>query len=79
MTYMSRPDAVGKNNGATLRAQFQAVFSTPGVDTVIISSWNEWASIRLPDQVGGDPNRAAYTDTYNEEYNRDIEPQDGGK
>lgn len=73
INYMTKDSAVWKNNGATLKSQFSSVFANPWIDTVIISSWNEWASIRLQDIF--EPEKAAYTDTYDENRNRDIEPQ----
>jgi hypothetical protein len=33
---------VGKKNGETFKTQFATVFANPGIDTVLISSWNEW-------------------------------------
>lgn len=77
MTYMTRDTAVWKNNWETFKSQFASVFAYAGIDTVVISSWNEWASIRLQDVF--DNSKAAYTDTYDEERNRDIEPQSWGK
>jgi len=61
----------------TFKSQFSSVFANPWIDTVLISSWNEWASIRLQNIF--DTSKAAYTDTFNEDKNRDIEPQDWWK
>jgi Rps23 Pro-64 3,4-dihydroxylase Tpa1-like proline 4-hydroxylase len=74
---MTNPNTVtAKKRGQTLKNQFQAVFNNPSADTVIISSWNEWGSIRLQNVF--DRSKAAYTDTFDVEHNRDIEPEDGG-
>ncbi len=69
-TYMSNTStATGRNHGITFYNQWKNAFAAkPKV--VTISWWNEWAAQR---QSNG-----AFTDAYNTEYSRDIEPMSGG-
>ena len=39
-----------------------------------VAWWNEWAAQRLEVE----PGKYIFTDTYNQEYSRDIEPMEGG-
>jgi len=72
-TYMSNTaTAVGRNHGITFYNQWKTAFKYhPKV--VTITWWNEWAAQRL--YVN---NTYVFTDNYNQEYSRDIEPMEGG-
>lgn len=69
-TYMSNTStATGRNHGITFYNQWKNAFAArPKVIT--ITWWNEWAAQR---QENGH-----FTDAYNTEYSRDIEPMVGG-
>ena len=69
-TYMSNTaTATGRNHGITFYNQWKNAFAAkPKV--VTITWWNEWAAQRQPN--------GAFTDAYNTEYSRDIEPMSGG-
>ena len=69
-SYMSNTSsATGRKNGKTFYEQWLTAFKYhPKV--VTITWWNEWGAIHL----GG----GRYTDLYNTEYSRDIEPMKGG-
>ena len=69
-TYMSNTStATGRNPGITFYNQWKNAFAAKP-QVVTISWWNEWAAQR---QSNG-----AFTDAYNTEYSRDIEPMSGG-
>ncbi|MBP5311254.1 MAG: hypothetical protein J6112_00265 [Clostridia bacterium] len=71
-TYMSMPTAHGRQGGRFFNQQWKNAFSVhPKIITV--TWWNEWcAQLYYIDGVG-----YVFTDDFNEEYSRDIEPQDG--
>jgi hypothetical protein len=73
-THITESTGVGKKNGETFKTQFSTVFANPGVDTVLISSWNEWMGQKFV--IDG---RITYTDSFDEDKNRDIEPQEWWK
>jgi hypothetical protein len=71
-TYMSEPTAHGRNHGIMWYTQWHYAFQMrPKI--VGVAWWNEWAAQRL--LVNG---KYIFTDTYNQEYSRDIEPMEGG-
>ena len=72
-TYMSHtngPDAsIGRRDGKTFYEQWKNAFKYhPKI--VTITWWNEWCALNL--------GNGTYTDLYNQEYSRDIEPMEGG-
>ncbi|MBP1587661.1 MAG: hypothetical protein ILO53_04570 [Clostridia bacterium] len=71
-TYMSLPSAHGRNGGRFFNAQWQNAFKIhPKIVTV--TWWNEWcAQLYQVDGVG-----FIFTDNFNPEYSRDIEPVKG--
>lgn len=80
-TYMSVDTATPKYGGETFRKQFQTLFDNPQADIATITGWNEWIAQRQPCSAGGacdcatSPN-GCFIDTWDSEYNRDIEPAD---
>jgi hypothetical protein len=93
-TYMSdTTQAVPKFNGRTLLRQLETAYNHPEVPVITITGWNEWVALRFCPPVNGVndlstnctagndtlPNgNKVFIDTYNVDYNRDIEPG-GGK
>lgn len=73
----SPSSAVPKLNGRTLIRQLQTAYLHPEVPIVTITGWNEWIAQRqFP---GGKfehfPNgNKVFVDSYNNQYNRDLEP-----
>jgi hypothetical protein len=66
-------DAVGRNKGKTWYVQwYYAFMMRPKI--VTLTWWNEWTAQRL--NIGG--GLYAFTDNFNAEYSRDIEPMEGG-
>ena len=72
-TYMSQPTAHGRQGGRFWNGQWKNVFAVhPKIVTV--TWWNEWcAQEYYVDGVG-----YIFTDNFNQEYSRDIEPMEGG-
>ena len=71
-TYMSRPTAHGRQHGMFWYAQWAYAFDVhPKI--VTLTWWNEWTAQRL--RIDGE---YVFTDNYNQEYSRDIEPMEGG-
>ena len=80
--------AVPKFNGKTFARQFQTVFDSPSVPVVIITGWNEWVVQRgcydANDIPTADNSKCVvdsfpdgskiFTDEYDIEYSKDIEP-----
>lgn len=72
-TYMSEPTAHGRNGGIFWYCQWYYAFEVhPKV--VGLTWWNEWTAQRY--EVS--PGKFIFTDAYNQEYSRDIEPMEGG-
>ena len=72
-TYMSASTAHGRDGGLFWYAQWLTAFEHhPKI--VTLTWWNEWTAQRL--DIGG--GQYAFTDNYNEDYSRDIEPMEGG-
>ncbi len=71
-TYMSVPTAHGRQGGRFFYQQWYNAFNVhPKIVTV--TWWNEWCvQLYYVDGVG-----YIFTDDFNEEYSRDIEPEDG--
>ena len=68
-TYMSvTRTAKGRRGGKTFNEQWQTAFKYQPI-AVTITWWNEWAA----QYINGN-----FTDLYNQEYSRDIEPMKGG-
>lgn len=66
------PNAIGRQNGATFHTQWQNAFNVrPKI--VVLAWWNEWVA-----QNYGTTSSPTFTDNYNQEYSRDIEPMSGG-
>ena len=71
-SYMSKKSAQGREHGMFMYAQWYNAFQfRPKV--VTITWWNEWAAQRIV--IDGETH---FTDNYNQEYSRDIEPMKGG-
>lgn len=71
-TYMSEPTAHGRNHGIMWYTQWHYAFEVrPKI--VGVAWWNEWAAQRL--LING---KYVFTDTYDQEHSRDIEPMEGG-
>lgn len=64
------PTAVPKFNGMTFLRQMETA-RTSGRQYVMITGWNEWVVQRTSWTGYGD---RLFTDQYNDEYNRDLEP-----
>ena len=78
-THMSNTStATGRNGGKTWYNQWVNVFKNhPKV--VTITWWNEWGGERQANGTNYCPTTGAcFTDNYNQEYSRDIEPMKGG-
>ncbi len=73
-TYMSVPSAHGRMGGSHWFKQWYNAF-TIRPKIVTLTWWNEWTAQRLPAPDGGG---YIFTDNYNQEYSRDIEPMEGG-
>ena len=73
-TYMSNLNtAHGRQGGMFWYAQWLTAFEyRPKI--VTLTWWNEWTAQRLRDPDGN----YVFTDNYNEDYSRDIEPMEGG-
>ncbi len=70
---MTNSGALGRHGGRTWYIQWYYAFMVrPKVLT--LTWWNEWCAQRLP--IGN--NYYAFTDNYNADYSRDIEPMEGG-
>ncbi len=72
-TYMSAPTAHGRKGGSYWFKQWYNAF-TIRPKIVTLTWWNEWAAQRI--EVS--PGVFHFTDNYNQEYSRDIEPMEGG-
>ena len=71
-TYMSEPTAHGRKGGTFWYCQWYYAFEVhPKI--VTLTWWNEWTVQRL--NIDG---KYVFTDNYNREYSRDIEPMEGG-
>ncbi len=71
-TYMSMPSAHGREGGFFWFRQWYHAFDVrPKI--VTLTWWNEWTAQRF--DVDGKPH---FTDNYNQNYSRDIEPMTGG-
>ncbi len=72
-TYMSLPTAHGREGGLFWFKQWSYAFrARPKI--VTLTWWNEWCAQRL--EIA--PGVYEFTDNYNREYSRDIEPMEGG-
>ncbi len=72
-TYMSLPTAHGREGGVFWYKQWYSAFQIrPKI--VTLTWWNEWTAQRL--EVS--PGFYQFTDNYNQNYSRDIEPMEGG-
>ena len=66
-------DAIGRKQGKTWYVQWYYAFMMhPKI--VTLTWWNEWTAQKL--DIGG--GKYAFTDNFNAEYSRDIEPMEGG-
>ncbi len=73
-TYMSELSAHGRMGGSHWFKQWYNAFAIrPKI--VTLTWWNEWTAQRLPNPNG---DGYIFTDNYNQEYSRDIEPMEGG-
>lgn len=78
-TYMSKTNtAIGRNGGKTFYEQWKRAFEHhPKV--VTLTWWNEWIAQRFEVDTDNDGKMENhFTDNYNIEYSRDIEPMEGG-
>lgn len=71
--YMSESSAYGRNHGIFMYHQWANAFDYRP-KAITITWWNEWCAIMLLDREGN----KRFTDNYNQEYSRDIEPMKGG-
>ena len=72
-TYMSESTAHGRKGGTFWYCQWYYAFEVhPKI--VTLTWWNEWTVQRI--EIS--PGRYIFTDNYNQEYSRDIEPMEGG-
>ncbi len=72
-TYMSAPTAHGREGGLFWFKQWYYAFEVkPKI--VTLTWWNEWTAQRL--EIS--PGQYHFTDNYNADYSRDIEPMEGG-
>ena len=71
-SYMSDEKEMCRKRGATFYNQWKNAFNSKS-KVVTITWWNEWTAIAL--NVGG---QVKFTDNYNQECSRDIEPMSGG-
>ena len=72
-TSMGPGDAVGRREGKTWYVQWYYAFQVrPKI--VTLTWWNEWCAQRL--DIGN--GQIAFTDNFNADYSRDIEPMEGG-
>ncbi len=73
-TYMSDSSAHGRMGGSHWFMQWYNAFCIrPKI--VTLTWWNEWTAQRLPNPAGSG---YVFTDNYNQEYSRDIEPMTDG-
>ncbi len=72
-TYMSAPTAHGREGGLFWFKQWYYAFEVKP-KFVTLTWWNEWAAQRL--EIS--PGVYHFTDNYNADYSRDIEPMEGG-
>lgn len=72
-SYMSLPSAHGRNHGIFMYHQWANAFEYRP-KAITITWWNEWCAVMMMDNEG---NRL-FTDNYNQEFSRDIEPMKGG-
>lgn len=71
-TYMSKKSAQGREHGIFMHTQWYNAFQyRPKI--VTLTWWNEWAAQRIVDD-----GESHFTDNYNQEYSRDLEPMKGG-
>jgi hypothetical protein len=70
------PDAV--NYGLNFEEQWaRARLFDP--EYIFVCGWNEWVAMRYPNLMNWYPiDRAAFPDTFNQLYSRDVEPMTGG-
>ncbi len=71
-TYMSMPTAHGRRGGTFWFQQWYNAFKVHP-KFITLTWWNEWTAQRFDVQGG-----IHFTDNYNQEYSRDIEPMEGG-
>lgn len=72
--YMSKKSAQGREHGRFMYSQWYNAFQfRPKI--VTLTWWNEWAAQRMLDET---TNKYHFTDNYNQEYSRDLEPMKGG-
>ena len=72
-TYMSESTAHGRKGGTYWYCQWYYAFEVhPKI--VTLTWWNEWTVQRI--EIS--PGKFIFTDNYNQEYSRDIEPMEGG-
>ena len=65
--------ASGIANCANYRSQWKTAQETDRVELVFLTGWNEWMALKLPDTG---EHEVRFTDTFNYEFSRDIEPSD---
>lgn len=71
-TYMSKKSAQGREHGIFMHTQWYNAFQyRPKI--VTLTWWNEWAAQRIVED-----GESHFTDNYNQEYSRDLEPMKGG-
>jgi hypothetical protein len=82
-TFMNADSATPKHGGQTFRRQFERLFDFPEVPIATITGWNEWVAQRqrcgheaCPCDQYPD---GCFIDTWDGEFNRDIEPANDGR
>lgn len=63
--------------GKNFQEEWDFVINHPSVDHVFVTSWNEWVAQKFV-TTGANGAYVSFTDCFNLEYSRDIEPMKGG-
>lgn len=63
--------------GDNFQEEWDFVIDNPKVDQVFVTSWNEWVAQKFVSS-GANGSYVSFTDCFNMEYSRDVEPMKGG-
>ena len=64
-------------SGKNFQEEWDFVIDNPKVTDVFVTSWNEWVAQKFVTS-GNKTNYISFTDCFNMEYSRDVEPMKGG-
>lgn len=64
-------------SGKNFQEEWDFVIDNSAVTDVFVTSWNEWVAQKFPTS-GNNGNYISFTDCFNMEYSRDVEPMKGG-